>query len=144
MSKRIAIGCDHAGYELKELLKKWLEEHNYEFEDFGTHSTDSVDYPDFVHPVADAIEGAKANFGLLICGSANGVAMAANKHKKIRAAIAWKPELAELSRQHNDANILCLPSRFIGERDAVSCLELFLRTKFEGGRHQKRVDKISC
>ena len=141
---RIAIGGDHAGYQYKQELIPYLTEKGYEVKDFGPFSTDSVDYPDFVHPVALAVEKGDYDFGILICGSANGVAMAANKHQGIRAGIAWQKELAELTRQHNNANILCLPARFIAIELAKECTDAFLTTAFEGGRHQKRVDKIAC
>lgn len=141
---KLAIGGDHAGYELKKELLTYLLEKGYEVDDLGAYSIDSVDYPDFAHPVAEHVETGKADLGILICGSANGVAMAANKHEKIRAAIAWKKELAELARSHNDANILCLPARFITVDEAKEITDAFLDTPFEGGRHQRRVDKISC
>jgi ribose 5-phosphate isomerase B len=141
---KIAIGGDHAGYELKKELLTYLLEKGYEVDDLGAYSIDSVDYPDFAHPVAERVETGKADLGILICGSANGVAMAANKHEKIRAAIAWKKELAELARSHNDANIICLPARFITVDEAKEITDAFLDTPFEGGRHQRRVDKISC
>lgn len=140
--QRIAIGADHAGFEYKELVKTHLKD--VEVKDFGTYSTDSVDYPDFSHPVALAIEKGEANLGILICGSANGVAMAANKHQGIRAAICWTVELAQLARTHNDANVLCLPARFISEELALQITDKFLNTDFEGGRHANRVNKISC
>ena len=140
----ISIGGDHAGYELKSELRTYLLEKGYETDDLGAFSLDSVDYPDFAHPVARQVESGKADFGILICGSANGVAMAANKHEKIRAAIAWKKEIAELARQHNDANILCLPARYISVDEAKEMVDAFLTTQFEGGRHSRRVDKIAC
>ncbi len=139
----LAIGCDHAGFDLKEEILPYLREKGYNVKDLGTYSTDSVDYPDFVHPVADEVESGKAGFGILICGSGNGVCIAANKHKGIRAALCWTPELAALSRQHNDANILCIPSRFISSAIAKEMLMAFLTTSFEGGRHQTRVNKIT-
>lgn len=139
---KIAIGADHAGFEYKELLKSYLTE--YELKDFGTHSTDSVDYPDFAHPVASAVESKEFTFGILVCGSANGVAITANKHQHIRAAICWLNELAALARQHNNANILCIPSRFVSEDLAKEMATTFLTTAFEGGRHEGRVEKISC
>lgn len=139
---KIAIGADHAGFEYKELLKSYLTE--YELKDFGTHSTDSVDYPDFAHPVASAVESKEFTFGILVCGSANGVAITANKHQHIRAAICWLNELAALARQHNNANILCIPSRFVSEDLAREMATTFLTTAFEGGRHEGRVEKISC
>ena len=141
---KIAIGGDHAGFEYKEIIKELLNENGYQVEDFGTNSPDSVDYPDFAHPVANSVEKSESNLGILICGSANGVAMAANKHQGIRAAICWTTELAELARQHNNANILCIPARFISQNDAREITKAFLKTDFEGGRHQRRVDKISC
>ena len=144
MSKpRVAVGCDHAGFEYKETLKKMLTGDGYEVKDFGTYSLDPVDYPDFVHPVAESIERNENDYGILVCGSANGVAIAANKHQKIRAAIAWKNEIAALSRTHNDANIICLPSRFISADEAKQFTNTFLTTSFEGGRHATRVNKIA-
>lgn len=138
----IALGCDHAGFDVKEYIKTWLTTEGFETKDFGTFSTESVDYPDFVHPVAQAVENGNFEFGILICGSGNGVAITANKHARIRAAIAWNPEISALSRQHNDANILCLPARFINKEEAVSLIRIFLNTPFEGGRHAQRVNKI--
>ena len=141
---KIAIGSDHAGFELKEKIKLFLTDHHIDFEDFGAFSTDSVDYPDFAHPTADAVEKGDADLGILLCGSGNGVAMTANKHQGIRAAMAWTPELAALGKQHNNANILVLPARFISEEDGLKITDAFLKAEFEGGRHQRRVDKISC
>mgnify|MGYP001804323605 CR=1 FL=1 len=141
--KTIAIGGDHAGYLYKEVAKSWLEAAGYEVLDLGTHSLESVDYPDFVHPVADLIESGKATLGFLFCGSANGVAMTANKHQDIRAAIAWQVDLAELARQHNDANVLAIPCRFVEEQLAIDMIQAFLNTDFEGGRHARRVGKIA-
>lgn len=141
--RRIALGCDHAGYAYKEMIKKHLENTGFVVNDFGTHSTDSVDYPDFVHPNAYSVENGTNDAGILVCGSANGVAITANKHAGIRAAIAWQEELARLARQHNNANILCLPARFMSEQEAIRCVEAFLSTDFEGGRHEQRVRKIS-
>jgi ribose 5-phosphate isomerase B len=141
--ERIDIGCDHAGYVLKEQMISVLKDLGYEIEDHGTNGETSVDYPDYAHPVADAVEQ-KNGRGILICGSANGVAMAANKHLGIRAAICWTPEIAALARQHNDANVLCLPARFISEQEAKEIMLSFLNTSFEGGRHANRVSKISC
>ena len=139
----IAIGADHAGFEYKESIKTFLTEKNYEILDCGTHGTESVDYPDYVHPTAEAVETKKAHFGILICGSANGVAMTANKHQGIRAAIAWQADLASLARQHNNANVLCVPARFVSLELALEMLETFLTTGFEGGRHERRVNKMS-
>ncbi len=141
---KIAIGADHAGFEYKELLTKQLSKLGHESKDFGTHSLDSVDYPDFAHPVATAVEKKEFELGVLICGSANGVAITANKHQGIRAAICWDEELAALARQHNNANIVCIPARFVSSDLAEKILAKFLATPFEGGRHEKRVDKISC
>lgn len=140
---KIAIGCDHAGFEYKEAIKKALEKAGHMVKDFGTYSTASVDYPDFVHPVATSVETNESEFGILLCGSANGVAMTANKHQSIRAGLCWNQEVAVLTRQHNNANILCIPARFMPEEQAVAIAELFLSTPFEGGRHQQRVDKIA-
>jgi len=142
--KKLSIGADHAGFELKEQLKIFLQSKNYLVEDFGTHSNDSMDYPDVAHPLAISVEDYSAEMGILICGSANGVAMAANKHQGIRAAICWNSELAALARQHNNANVLCLPARFISVDEATDIVNAFLETAFEGGRHQRRVDKVSC
>ena len=142
--KRIAIGGDHAGYEYKEQLRRHLEEKGYEVKDFGPYSADSVDYPDFAHPIAEAVADGSQDAGILICGSGNGVAMTANKHQGVRAALCWNEELAALSRQHNKANILCLPSRFVPYELAEKMTGTFLNTEFEGGRHDRRVDKIKC
>ncbi|CAN5791190.1 ribose 5-phosphate isomerase B [soil metagenome] len=139
----IAIGADHAGFQLKTTLITYLKSLGHEVEDFGAYSDQSVDYADFAHPVANAVEEGKAKYGILICGSANGISMAANKHKGIRAAIAWNKEVAELARLHNDANILSLPARFITEEEAKACVDSFLETSFEGGRHANRVNKIA-
>jgi ribose 5-phosphate isomerase B len=141
-SIKIAIGSDHAGFEYKEMLRAFLSDHDVT--DFGTYAPDSVDYPDFAHPVADAVESRAATLGILVCGSANGVAITANKHQGIRAAICWQTEIAELARKHNNANILCIPARFISEELAKDITNLFLNTEFEGGRHGTRVGKISC
>ena len=140
----IAIGCDHAGFDCKEDLISILEAKGLLFKDFGSFSKDTVDYPDFAHPVAISVEKGEAAFGVLLCGSANGVAISANKHQGIRAAICWGEELAELARKHNDANVLCIPARFVKDGVAEKMLELFMNTPFEGGRHQTRVDKIAC
>ncbi len=140
----IAIGGDHAGFEYKKDIIEALEKQGYQVKDFGPYSDDSVDYPDFVHPVATAVESEAADLGILICGSGNGVAMTANKHQDIRAALCWRAELAALARQHNNANIICLPARFIDYTLAEKCVMTFLTTEFEGGRHGRRVDKISC
>ncbi|MGI9527268.1 MAG: ribose 5-phosphate isomerase B [Weeksellaceae bacterium] len=141
---KIALGSDHAGFELKDKIKTLLTGKGFEVEDFGAFSTTSVDYPDFAHPTASAVENNQAELGILLCGSGNGVAMTANKHQNIRAGIAWTPEIATLARQHNDANILVLPARFISEELAYEIVNAFLEADFEGGRHQRRVDKIAC
>jgi ribose 5-phosphate isomerase B len=141
---KIAIGADHAGFEYKEQLKKWLAKNAFEVKDFGTYSTESADYPDFAHPVATAVEKKEFELGILVCGSANGVAITANKHQGIRAAICWTEELASLARQHNNANVLCIPARFVSFDLAEKITDKFLHTSFEGGRHEKRVNKISC
>ena len=138
----IAIGCDHAGVEYKNAIKTHLESIGIKMIDKGTNTVDSVDYPDYAHPVASTVESNEANFGILICGSANGVCITANKHAGIRAALCWRKDVAELARQHNDANVICLPARFISIEEAISFTDAFLRTPFEGGRHQNRVDKI--
>jgi ribose 5-phosphate isomerase B len=142
--KKFAIGCDHAGFELKEILKEYLVEKGYQAFDKGTHSLDSVDYPDFAHQVAVSVENNEVDFGVLICGSGNGISIAANKHQGIRAAIAWLPEIATLAKQHNNANILSLPARFVSVEEAKQILEAYLQAEFEGGRHQNRVNKIAC
>ncbi|HYF67122.1 MAG TPA: ribose 5-phosphate isomerase B [Ohtaekwangia sp.] len=144
MKTKIAIGSDHAGYDYKEALKKWLTANGVTYQDFGTHSASSADYPDFAHPVASAVENKEFELGILVCGSANGVAITANKHQGIRAAICWTEELASLSRQHNDANIVCIPARFIEIKTAEQIVDTFIKTEFEGGRHANRVNKISC
>ena len=140
----IAIGCDHAGFDYKEDLISFLEGEGLSYNDFGCFSKESVDYPDFAHPVATAVESGLYAFGILLCGSANGVAITANKHQSIRAAICWGEELAQLARQHNDANIICIPARFVREGDAEKMVDIFMNTEFEGGRHLTRVNKISC
>jgi len=144
LSKAIAVGSDHAGFVYKEDLISFLEGKSLAFKDFGTDSKDAVDYPDFAHPVAEAVEDGKAAFGILICGSANGVAITANKHQGIRAAICWGEELAQLARAHNNANIICIPARFVREGDVEKMVGIFMTTDFEGGRHLRRVEKISC
>ncbi|GAB3166448.1 ribose 5-phosphate isomerase B [Telluribacter humicola] len=144
MSKKIAIGADHAGFPYKEPIKEWLTNNGYEVTDYGTNSAESADYPDFAHPVASAVENGEFEMGVLLCGSGQGVCITANKHQGIRAALVWEPVLAELTRQHNNANIICLPVRFIELDKALECVEKFLNTEFEGGRHQTRVGKIAC
>jgi ribose 5-phosphate isomerase B len=144
LSRPVAIGSDHAGYEYKTALANLLKSRGIEVMDLGAHSSDSVDYPDFAHPVSEAVENGEAACGILVCGSANGVAITANKHQGIRAAICWIPEIAKLAREHNNANVLCVPARFLSVTEAEEITELFLNTAFEGGRHQKRVEKIAC
>lgn len=144
MSKKIAIGSDHAGVEYKAIIIDFLQSKGYEVQDFGPATTDSVDYPDFAHPVASSVENKENELGILICGSANGVAITANKHQGIRAAIAWQNEISALARQHNDANIVCIPARFIDIELAKKIVDTFLTTEFEGGRHGNRVNKIAC
>lgn len=144
MNKQIIpIGADHAGFELKEIIKSYMEEKGYAFKDFGCYSKDSIDYPDFAHPVANMVEQNKEMLGVLICGSGNGINMTANKHQGVRSALCWKKEIAELTRLHNNANILTLPARFITADEAKEMVDVFFTTEFEGGRHQNRVDKIA-
>lgn len=140
----IAIGSDHAGYEFKSQLVSFLEEKGFQVKDMGVYNGDSADYPDFAHPVAYAVEKREVSAGILVCGSGNGVAITANKHQGIRAALCWETEIAKLARQHNNANVICLPSRFISIDSAKEMVDVFLNTAFDGGRHQRRVDKISC
>jgi len=141
---KVAIGGDHAGFEYKQKLIDLLQKEGHEVKDFGPDTDASVDYPDHVHPLAEAVEKGEQKLGILICGSANGVAITANKHQGIRAAIAWEDELSALARQHNNANVICIPARFISYEQAESIVKTFLTTDFEGGRHGRRVDKISC
>ena len=142
--KKIAIGSDHAGFELKSILINYLEQQGFEVKDFGAYSSERADYPDFAHPVSEAVEKGEFEKAVLICGSANGISMTANKHQGVRCAICWQPEIATLARAHNDANIIAFPARFIEIDVAKQCLDNFLSTQFEGGRHAGRVDKISC
>ncbi|RYZ49165.1 MAG: ribose 5-phosphate isomerase B [Chitinophagaceae bacterium] len=144
LSKPIAVGADHAGFGYKSEIISFLQEKGLPVKDMGTYSSDSADYPDFAHPVASAVESGEASFGILVCGSANGVAITANKHQGIRAAICWLPEIAQLARQHNNANVLCLPARFVSVTEATTMVDTFLTTTFEGGRHATRVGKIAC
>ena len=143
-TKPIALGADHAGIEYKNAIKAWLEAKGHVVKDFGTYNTDSVDYPDFAHPTATSVEQNESSFGILFCGSANGVAMTANKHAGIRAGLCWETEVAELVRLHNNANIICIPARFVALDLAKEMIEKFMTTSFEGGRHQNRVNKITC
>jgi ribose 5-phosphate isomerase B len=144
MKKIIPIGADHAGFELKEVIVAHLAEKGWDVKDFGCWSTDSIDYPDFAHPVANLVESESDMKGILICGSGNGINMTANKHQGIRSALCWNTEIAELARLHNDANVLALPARFLTTEEALSIVDIFLTTDFEGGRHELRVNKIAC
>lgn len=139
---KIAMASDHAGYELKEYLKKYLTEQGYEVKDFGTDSTASCDYPDFAHPAAFAIEKGECDLGICMCGSGNGINMTLNHHQGIRSALCWLPEIAALARQHNNANVCVLPARFISEGEAVEIVKAYLDAEFEGGRHIRRINKI--
>lgn len=144
MKKIIAIGSDHAGVEYKAYLMKKLKKMGFEVINFGTDSSTSVDYPDFAHPVAQMVANGKADKGVLVCGSGNGVCMTANKHEGVRAALCWNVDVATVVRQHNDANVICMPARFVSKVTAGKMLDAFMGTEFEGGRHQNRIDKISC
>lgn len=140
--KTIGLASDHAGFELKEFVKQWLEQKGWEYKDFGTYSTASCDYPDFAHPLAEAVEAGECYPGIAICGSGEGISMTLNKHQGIRAALCWIPEIARLARQHNDSNVLVMPGRFINTATADQIMTEFFNTAFEGGRHQARIDKI--
>ena len=142
--QKIAIGCDHGGFDYKDAIIELLKQKSFEVLDFGTNSSASVDYPDFIHPVAESIEKGNAQLGVILCGSGNGAAMTANKHQSIRAALCWSEEIAALARQHNDANIISIPARFVTKALASRMVDIFVTTKFEGGRHARRVEKISC
>jgi ribose 5-phosphate isomerase B len=144
VNKPIAIGADHAGVDYKNQIKTWLESLGHTVKDFGTYSSDSVDYPDFAHPTAKSVAIGESSFGILFCGSANGVAMTANKHEEIRAGLCWLTEVAELTRLHNNANVICIPARFVSLDLAKEMIDKFMSTAFEGGRHQNRVNKITC
>ncbi|GGD50225.1 ribose 5-phosphate isomerase B [Muriicola marianensis] len=141
---KISVGNDHAGTDYKLAIVGLLRSQDIEVINHGTDSTDSVDYPDFVHPVADDVENGRADIGIIICGSGNGASMTANKHQKVRAALCWNKEITELARAHNDANILSLPARFISLPQALEMVKTFLNTSFEGGRHERRIEKIAC
>ena len=140
---KIAIGSDHAGYDLKQKIKEHLKINSFDIEDFGPYSDERADYPDYAHPVASAIELKNADLGILICGSGNGINMTANKHQEVRSALCWREDIAEMARLHNNANIIALPARYISEEVAINCVDIFLKTDFEGGRHATRVEKIS-
>ena len=141
---KIAIGADHAGFQYKEAMVDMLQKDGHMVLDFGTHSSESADYPDFAHAVANAVESGQADRGIVVCGSGNGVAITANKHQGIRCALCWTEELAALARQHNDANVIALPARFVPEILAQAMVRIFISTAFEGGRHERRVGKIAC
>jgi ribose 5-phosphate isomerase B len=138
----LAIGADHAGYLLKEKIAEHLRQAGHVVTDFGTYSEDRADYPDFAHPVSEAVENQKADLGILVCGSGNGVCITANRHKGVRAVLAWLPEIGALGRQHNNANVLCIPARYLTDEQALSITDTFLAAEFEGGRHAQRVQKI--
>jgi len=140
--KIIGIGSDHAGYELKEFVKQHLSERGIQYADFGTHSTESCDYPDYAHPLANAVEKGEVALGIAVCGTGNGIAITLNKHQGIRAALCWEEDIACLAMGHNNANVLVLPGRFISKEKAAAVIDVFLSTEFEGGRHQRRIDKI--
>jgi ribose 5-phosphate isomerase B len=140
--KKIAFASDHAGYELKEIIKKYVAEKGFEITDFGTNSTESCDYPDYAHPCASAVENGECDFGIAMCGSGNGISITLNKHQGVRAALCWLPELAALAKQHNNANILVLPARFISTEEAKNIVDAYLNAEFEGGRHERRISKI--
>ncbi|MBW7867836.1 MAG: ribose 5-phosphate isomerase B [Brumimicrobium sp.] len=140
----IPIGADHAGFQLKEAVKEYFSKLGYQFKDYGTYSEDSIDYPDYGHPVAEHVLNNPGTLGIVICGSGNGINMTVNKHQGIRGALCWNEEIVALARQHNDANIIALPGRFISKEEGIKFVEIFLNTAFEGGRHQRRVDKIAC
>jgi len=141
---KIGIASDHAGYELKEFLKTYLSKKGFEIIDFGAFSAESMDYPDTAHPLGEAIEKGELAFGIAMCGSGNGISMTLNKHQGVRAALCWCPEIAALAKQHNNANILSLPARFISQDQALKIVDTYSNSEFEGGRHQRRIDKIAC
>ncbi|MEM6963547.1 MAG: ribose 5-phosphate isomerase B [Bacteroidota bacterium] len=142
--QKIAIGCDHGGFAYKDAIIKMLTQKGIEVKDFGTDSPASVDYPDFIHPVAEEVENGNVDLGVILCGSGNGAAMTANKHQGIRAALCWSEEIAVLGRQHNNANIISIPARFVSKALAKRMVDIFISTAFEGGRHTRRIGKISC
>lgn len=141
-NKPIGLACDHAGFEMKEYIKTVFDQSNIAYVDFGTYGTESVDYPDFAHKLGAAIDSDDCEFGMTLCGSGNGISMAINKHAKVRAALCWNVEIAKLAREHNNANVLSLPARFISQEEAYKMVETFFTTPFDGGRHQNRIDKI--
>lgn len=139
---KVGVCSDHAGYQMKKIVKQWLIEHSYAVCDYGTHNEESCDYPEYAHPLASAVEDGTCSIGVSLCGSGNGIAMTLNKHQGIRAALCWEPELASLARQHNDANVLSLPARFISDEKAIEILTAFFNGSFEGGRHIARINKM--
>lgn len=143
MNMKVGMASDHAGFELKAALKEYLSAKGYEVFDYGTDSGESVDYPDFAHPLADAVEKGNVSFGIAICGTGNGICMTANKHQGVRGALCWIPEIAALAKQHNNANVLAMPARFISVEQAKEILDAYMNASFEGGRHQRRIDKIA-
>jgi ribose 5-phosphate isomerase B len=140
----LVIASDHAGFEMKKVLIEYLQQMEHHVKDLGSYVPDSVDYPDFAHPLAEAVEKGLYRFGISLCGSGNGINITVNKHQGIRAALCWNTEIAELARKHNNANIISLPARFISEQDAKDIVNIFLNTEFEGGRHERRINKIPC
>ena len=144
LSRPIAIGSDHAGFDYKVELIRWLNQKGFRMQDMGVYENKSVDYPDYAHPVASSVENGESAFGILLCGTGNGVCMTANKHQDIRAAMCWDSDVAKLVRQHNNANVICIPARFIALELAKTLIEIFIETTFEGGRHARRVEKIAC
>lgn len=140
--KKVAVASDHAGYDMKQIVLEYLAQHNIEYKDFGAYSSESFDYPDSAHPMASAVENGDFDFGISLCGSGNGINMTVNKHQGIRAALCWLPEIAALAKQHNNANIISIPARFISEKTLIEILEAYMNSTFEGGRHQRRIDKI--
>lgn len=141
---KFGLACDHAGFQLKERIKRYLSDKHFEIKDFGCFSDERVDYPDYAHALGKAIEEQSVDYGIAICGSGNGISMSLNKHQKVRAALAWTPEIAQLAKAHNDANVLSLPARFISEEEALKIVDAFLSHSFDGGRHEVRVRKIPC
>jgi ribose 5-phosphate isomerase B len=141
---KIGLAADHAGYGLKETLKQYLSKLGIEVSDFGTNSEESCDYADYAHPMASAVESGEVEIGISVCGSGNGINMTVNKHQSVRAALCWNKEISELARSHNNANVCSLPARFISENEAIEIVDIFLKTEFEGGRHQRRIEKIPC
>ena len=139
---KIGLASDHAGFELKEFVKSFIEQEGYTYQDFGTYTIESCDYPDYAHPLAEAIESGEVDWGIALCGSGNGIGMTLNKHQGIRAAICWNADIARITREHNDANILVLPARYLNKEESKELIDLFLNTPFEGGRHQRRIEKI--